>query len=727
MSTHVHFIDNETAVVRDRDGARELRTEDFTAPVQEIFGDASNMVLTVDDEDQVWWLLSRIRETLGFSHAFVGELAGADWNLVDVVAVDTQSGRGDCFTYELAYTPCEDVMTMSACVFPRHVAQLFPDDHLLEEMGIECYVGLPLFDAGGRPLGLIVLLNQREVSDGIGARAVVSLRAVRDKVASILQLRRHQRDVEGLVRSTLSSGGRDALQTLIEDMCSCLMTRGGFVCSMSSVGGKTQAGVMQSTVADITIDAEVWALLDEGLNVPLVVKGGVSLSTDDRVEQCDSMLLIPLFGGDDRVIGLAGLWHDRPLNPRLEQRPIVQAYRERMSLVLQEWMYEQGRHATERRMHELERVESIGMLAGGIAHDFNNILVGVLGNADYLLHSQNMNQIGDLRETIQDIRDAAVSANELCKQLMSYASRSSIESQVFNLGAEVEEVGRLAKTTLGVACSFELHISSTPVLVMGDPLQLRQVVLNLVTNARDAVDDDGLVSVSVQPTHMVEPMILNPKEPPLSPGSYAILTVSDNGRGMSEHVLHRIFDPFFSTKQHGYGLGLACVRDTLHAHQGRIEVASTPHVGTSFIMYIPLAVQGASSGISMGRSMTPTTHPDTLLLVDDDERIRKTLRRLASRAGYDVIEAAGGLEGLRLYLEHQHDISLVILDLSMPGMDGYETLKRLRLIDPDVRVLISSGNREAKVDAPLLAKPYSFNAFDRLVSKTIRPKSSVAL
>ena len=109
----------------------------------------------------MWWLLSRIRETLGFSHAFVGELAGADWNLVDVVALDAESGRGECFTYELARTPCEEVMTVSACVFPRYVAKLFPDDHLLEEMGIECYVGLPLFDAGGRPLGLIVLLNQR--------------------------------------------------------------------------------------------------------------------------------------------------------------------------------------------------------------------------------------------------------------------------------------------------------------------------------------------------------------------------------------------------------------------------------------------------------------------------------------------------------------------------------------------------------------------------------------
>jgi len=301
---------------------------------------------------------------------------------------------------------------------------------------------------------------------------------------------------------------------------------------------------------------------------------------------------------------------------------------------------------------------------------------------------------------------------------MSYASRSSIEAQVFNLSAEVEEIGRLATTTLGVSCKFDLNRSPTPVLVMGDPLQLRQVVLNLVTNARDAVGDTGLVTVSVQSALLVEPTPLKPDEPPLPPGSYAVLTVSDNGKGILKRDLPRIFDPFFSTKPNGYGLGLACVRDTVRTHGGRIDVASTPDVGTSFMMYFPLAVPIGKVDAHLDEEKASLVSRDVLLVIDDDARVRRTLQRLASQAGYDVIEADGGREGLRLFLENQSEISLIILDLSMPGMDGHETLARLRMIDPEAPILVSSGNREAEVDAPPLAKPYSFEFFERLVSKT---------
>ena len=722
MNDFPHFVGETAPLVRDSVGVRELHLSAVKGPTEDFFGDVSSFVLSGTNEDQLLWVLSRIRSALNLSYAFVGELAGSDWNRVDVVALDTEGGRGENFSYDLAKTPCEDVLTASACVYPRNVISLFPEDHLLQEMGIESYAGLPLFDSGGRPLGLIVLLGQHGMSNSLATRVVAALRSITKKAASVLQTRRDQRDLECLVRSTGFGNNEDALQRLIEEMNSCLMTTGGFVSPVGGPSAFESTGVMRATVANFEVEEGVWATVNAGLREPQLVKGGISTSTSGVVERSQCTLLVPLYGSDDQVIGVAGLWHNYPLSSRLEQQPIVKAFGVRMSLVLRGLLSKEQQQATERRVRELERVESVGILAGGIAHDFNNLLVGVLGNSDYLLHLDDMNENGDLRETVADIRAAAVSASQLCRQLMSYASRSNIESQVFDLSVEIEEVGRLATTTLGVACSFGLDVSAGPLLVAGDPLQIRQVVLNLVTNARDAVDDNGIVNVSVQPVLVVEATRLGCDLEPLAPGSYAILTVTDNGVGMSEEVVSRIFDPFFSTKPGGYGLGLASVRNTLHAHDGRMEVVSTPGVGTSFNMYFPLAVRDARAErkTSAGEAVVETR--ELLLIIDDDPSVRKLLCRFASRAGFDTLVAEDGHAGLRLYLEHQKNVSLVVLDLSMPEMDGYETLSRLRLIDADVRVLISSGNRGAEVDAPLLEKPYTYKDFERFVLKTMNRK-----
>ena len=494
-----------------------------------------------------------------------------------------------------------------------------------------------------------------------------------------------------------------------------MMTRGAFLVASTTEGQAPESVVVVDGEhrADLVVDESASSLLGLCGASPaarLADTGAIQLrpagQPDAESGTCPQLahaMLVPLVTKEGTSLGVAGLLHDSALNSRITNLPVVQVYAERLAMQLEQQRVVARRRALEARTYELERLERLGGLAGGIAHDFNNILVGVLGNADYLLQLPEAAQDSEISESLYDIREAAFSAHNLCKQLMSYAGRSKLEPARFNVGEAVEDVARLARNTLGVECALDVVTPDDAPLVNGDATQIRQVVMNLIINARDAVGEDGRIEVHLSTRDVSDGEVVDAFTGSVRAGRYAVLRVRDNGCGIKPAELARIFEPFFSTKEDGHGLGLAGVLGLVRAHDGFLDVKSTVGEGTTFEVYLP-----SVAGKSLASEDTTPSALDTemvsrrALIVDDDARVRRLIARFCKKANIEPLLADGGLAAVDLYKQHHGDLSVVVLDLAMPGVDGAQTHAMLSEINPDVPILVSSGNLSDDLGLPTL-------------------------
>jgi len=358
---------------------------------------------------------------------------------------------------------------------------------------------------------------------------------------------------------------------------------------------------------------------------------------------------------------------------------------------------EESRTKLEDKLLQSQKLESLGVLAGGIAHDFNNLLVGVLGNASLAL--MDLPQNSPVRPTLQSIQRAARTLADLSQQMLAYSGRGAFVIQPVDLSSLVEEVTHLLKVTVSKRAVLKLELARDLPPVDADVSQLRQVILNLVTNASDAVrQGSGFIRVSTSLVH-ADADYLNETLIPsaVSPGYFACLEISDTGQGMDESTQSRMFDPFFSTKQTGRGLGLAAVLGIVRGHKGAIRVYSEVGRGTTVKVLLPVAAEIDPPEPSQGNS------GKLVLLVDDEETCRAVGRQLLERAGYRVLVACDGAEALA-YFKSRQDIDLVILDLTMPKMDGAEAFSAIRRIDEDVTIILTSGYGEQDVTTAFAGK-----------------------
>jgi nitrogen-specific signal transduction histidine kinase/ActR/RegA family two-component response regulator len=387
------------------------------------------------------------------------------------------------------------------------------------------------------------------------------------------------------------------------------------------------------------------------------------------------------------------------------------------------------RRAMEEKLRLGQKMEAIGTLAGGIAHDFNNILQVILGNADFILGGAPADV--PWSESLQDIHKATCRAAELTAQLLAYSGGGAMARTELDLSSLVREMGPLIDVMhpKNAAITYELDAALPPVL--GDPDQLRQVVLNLVANASEAIcDTAGWVTVTTKSAEFT-PAELRATQlgEDMPGGKYVVLEVADTGCGMDKETLQRVCEPFFSTKFVGRGLGMAAVLGIVRAHGGTIDVRSRPHRGTVVQVLLPPVprppeqnrVGSANEPISKGQA--------TVLVVDDEEQVRKVAQRALERRGYSVLTAADGEEGVRMLAKHQNEVCCVLLDLTMPRMGGAEAFKEMRQIQPDVQVILVSGYSEDQIKAQaghlpfagFLQKPVSTQTLVAAVQALARP------
>jgi PAS domain S-box-containing protein len=345
------------------------------------------------------------------------------------------------------------------------------------------------------------------------------------------------------------------------------------------------------------------------------------------------------------------------------------------------------RHQLQDRLRQSQRLEGLGVLAGGVAHDFNNLLTSILGNAS--LAETKLGEDDPTGVLVRNVVTAARRAADLTQQLLTYAGKAHVQHENLDLGELVREILPLVQPFIPSGVELQLDLAAAP--IRGDAGQIHQLVMNLIINAAEAISGAGTIAVN---TGIEE--IRNTTANKLEPGKYAVLRVRDTGCGMDEATLGRIFDPFFSTKFPGRGLGLAAVHGIVKTHLGIINANSIVGDGTTFTILLPageLCPQDVRPAVATVR--LPAS--GAILVVDDQQMVLQLVRAVLESDGYTVLQAPDGQSALDVMAVSGDRISAVILDMTMPGMSSEDTLRHLRAMRPGIRVIIASGYGESEI------------------------------
>ena len=369
-----------------------------------------------------------------------------------------------------------------------------------------------------------------------------------------------------------------------------------------------------------------------------------------------------------------------------------------------------ARKRSEERIRQSQKLESIGMLAGGVAHDFNNILTGIIGTASLIEEDETLPP--STVEQIRMILSGAERAADLTRQLLAYSGKGQFIIRQVDLSATIRQMSGLIRLSIPRNVDVQMHLDDGLPPVAADPGQMQQVILNLVVNAGEAVGEKGgQVSISTG-SQTLEAGFVDAAGGEVAPGHYAWVEVRDTGSGMEEQVRLRIFEPFFSTKFTGRGLGLAAVSGILRSQKGGVVVTTQPGAGSTFRVLLP-AARASQRQPAVREQGRPA-----VLVADDEECVRNFLRDALERHGYAVIPAGDGREALARFEEHRPEVCLVLVDLAMPVMGGRDLVAELKRRYPEARILLTSAHSESEArrlvaDYPgtgFLQKPFSSQA-----------------
>ncbi len=379
---------------------------------------------------------------------------------------------------------------------------------------------------------------------------------------------------------------------------------------------------------------------------------------------------------------------------------------------------ETERRKLEAQVQHVQKLESLGVLAGGIAHDFNNLLVAILGNTD--LARRVLSPASPAQSYLREIEAASRRAADLCRQMLAYSGKGRFVIETLDVNEVVEEMARMLEVSISKKAVLKYELTRGLPVIEADVVQVRQVLMNLITNASEAIGDkSGIISIAtgalrcdsayLEETHLADD---------LAEGTYIYVEVADTGCGVTPEVRARMFDPFFTTKFTGRGLGMAAALGIVRGHRGAIKINSEPGKGTTVKVLFPAsekAVRARSDRVPVGGDWKGE---GTVLLVDDEQSILAVATSMLEMMGFTVVTASDGREALQVFREHEDDIVCVLLDLTMPRMDGGEAFRELRRIKPDVRVIMTSGYNEQEVTqrfvgkglAGFLQKPFLYDA-----------------
>jgi two-component system cell cycle sensor histidine kinase/response regulator CckA len=657
----------------------------------------------VRDEDLLRWTVSHLGRTLEVSCVFVGELCGDAWERVRTLAVFRDGRIAENFTYASGGSPCGEALARGTPLQAQRLSSTFPGTVLTTHLRAEDYVGLPLRDDAGRPLGILAAVSDAALPRPRLVTAALELLAPR--VTRVLELRRALWERDLLIECTAQPSSDETFRSLVRALAHTQHVKVAFVSEVVDA---------RATRARTLAICEDGALRDnfeyplEGTPCALVYEHAVvfhprdarRLYPDDpyfAAVGAEAYLGMAFVSAAGTPIGHVGVVHDRPLADGFASQTLLRAFVARAGAELARRHAEEDRLAMERQLLEAQRTDSLGVLAGGIAHDFNNLLVGITGNVSLAL--ADCRAPSAMRTRLTEIDGAARRAADLARQMLAYAGRGQLTLEPLDLTALVEEMTQLLHVSTAKKATLQYRFAAGLPSVRADATQIRQVVMNLVLNASEAIGDGpGVVTVTTgfmcaERSHLADLCVGRE----LPPGNYVFLSVADTGCGMDPATLRRIFDPFFTTRVAGRGLGLAAVHGIVLGHGGGLGVRTAVGRGSSFTLLLPPAGGTATDAPGPPPSTDVWKGHGLVLVVDDEETVRATTGLMVERLGFEVALAADAHEALDIFRRRGDGVRAVLLDLSMPGMTGEQALHELRAIRPEARVILMSGYDSADV------------------------------
>jgi two-component system NtrC family sensor kinase len=594
-----------------------------------------------------------IAKTLGTDYVLIGSIDEKQLDQVKTLAVAAHGGFAPNFSFQLAGTPCDDIMDCSLCSYPHDVRTLFPNDKLLQELGINGYIGMPLLGAGRIPLGILVAMHGGPIDNPERVGALLKIFASR--TAAELQ----RRQDETWLRKLSHAVSQNPVSILITDTSGCIEFVNPQFTRVTGYSADEAIGATPAILKSGETPPETYRELWRAISAGNVWEGVFHNRRKDGELYWERAYIGPIKNERGEITNYIGIKEDITEQKRLEGAL---------------------RHA--------HKMEAVGQLAGGVAHDFNNILTAVIGYASILeIHAGDDPQMK--AGALQIIKAAERGAN-LTKSLLTFSRKQAANVQAVDLNEIVLRGEKLFCRLIDEAIELKISLATGPLMVSVDSLEIEQVLMNLVTNARDAMPRGGIVSI-VTGSAMINQQFVREYGYGV-PGMYAVICVTDNGEGMDQKTADKIFEPFFTTKENGRGtgLGLAIVYNIIKSHKGNVLCTSNPGAGTSFTIYLPL-IEADLPPAAEPKNHTLEMGSELILLAEDDPEIRGVMRQFLLEFGYRVEEVVDGEEAVARFGALNEEIGLVVLDAGLPKMSGPEALALMREQRPGLKAIVVSG------------------------------------
>lgn len=651
-------------------------------------------------------ITSHLAINIGVDYAFIGEIL-PDGENINVIGGYAMGNTMPSFTYNLANTPCENVIGKKMCAYPSGIQILFPDDILLKQMQIEGYVGFPLFDTKNEPIGIIVLLSSIPIEKLELTTTLLKIFSGRCGVEiERMRFERAYQESE-LKYRTLVECIKDGIFILREAKLEYVNP------AFHEMLGYESNELKDFYFPDfITLEDKDRVLdyynrrLKGDTSVPTTYSVNL-VKKDGSIIKVIINALLADFRGSKFVIGTA-------------------------TDITEQYNLEKENFKLERQLLQTQKLESIGVLTGGIAHNFNNLLMAIIGNLDLaMLRMIDMNSDISL---LNNAMDGARRAADLTSKMLTYSGKGTFNLHSININESIKENYNLFRSSINNLIDIKIECDDNLPDIKADPEQLTQILMNLIINSSEAIGDNhGLINIKSGIMDCNREYLEKTKlDIVQDPGKYIFIEVTDTGCGMNSEILERIFDPFYSTKFLGRGLGMPAVLGIIKAHKGAIIVDSIIGLGTTIRVLFPYRTEiivdlpSVINDVPVSNN-TDTYECDSVLIADDDINIRNICKEIIETIGYKTIMAENGSEAVELYKQNRNNICCVLLDLTMPIMDGVEALRQIRTINNNAVIILSSGYNESealrrlKNDKPtgFIQKPYTVNSLGRIINRVM--------
>jgi PAS domain S-box-containing protein len=603
-------------------------------------------------------LVVHLARALGADLALVAMLKGDDRKRAQTVAVCADGEIVENFEYDLNDTPCENVISEKACVYPVGVAQEFPRDLMLQKRGIEGYAGIPLKEPAGRVIGLMVVLYRQPIKDHDLVVNTLDIFGVR--VATELERSRME---ELRLRLETAIEQAEEVVVITDAQAEIQYVNPAFHRLTGYTRDETvgqNPSMLKSGQHDEVFYRQMWATLSQGD----VWRGRLINKNKDGSLFEEEATISPVRDGNGKITNYVAVKRDVTRETELEDQ-----------------------------LRQAQKMEAIGTLAGGIAHDFNNLLQAMLG---YLQLAQS-EVSGDSRafEFLQEVAGAGERATDLVRQILSFSRQSQKERQPVRVQLVVREALKLLRASLPSTIEVRQSIDSDCGTVLADPTEVHQVLMNLCTNAYHSMrDQGGGLEITLDEVDLEAEQAA--RIPSLRAGRHVRLTVRDTGHGMDKATAERVFDPYFTTKMadEGTGLGLATVLGIVKRSGGAITVGSELGEGTTFEVFLPVAQHMAAFKREAVTDVALPIGTERVLFVDDEAAVADLGRKGLQLLGYSVEMHTSSHEALEAFRNAPESFDVVITDQTMPHITGIELAQEILRIRPDTPVILCTGFSE---------------------------------